>query len=64
MIQIVYIILCNFQNKNSQILPTKTAPGNLITDYQKIKKKERNNKKEKDSKHFCKNLQGILGEFP
>ena len=38
-------MLCNLQNTNSQILLTKTPPGNPITDYyqknKKIKKKEK-----------------------
>ena len=34
------INLCNLQNTNSQIFPTKTPHGNPITDYQQ-KKKER-----------------------
>ena len=28
-----FIILCNLQNTNLQILSTKTTSGNLITDY-------------------------------
>ena len=31
--RVAYIILCNLQNTNSQILPTKKPPGNRITDY-------------------------------
>ena len=31
--RVAYIILCNLQNTNSQILPVKAPPGNLITDY-------------------------------
>ena len=31
--RVAYIIFCNLQNANSQILPTKTPPGNPITDY-------------------------------
>ena len=31
--RVAYIILCNLQNTNSQILPTETPPGNPITDY-------------------------------
>ena len=30
--RVAYIILCNLQNTNSQILPTKTTPDNTITD--------------------------------
>ena len=33
-----FIILCNLQNTNSQIFPTKAPPGNPITDYQQQKK--------------------------
>ena len=31
--RVAYIILCNLQNTNSQILPTKAPPGNPITDF-------------------------------
>ena len=31
--RVTYIILCNLQNTNSQILPAKKPPGNCITDY-------------------------------
>ena len=31
--RVAYIILCNLQNTNSQILLTKTPPGNPTTDY-------------------------------
>ena len=37
--RITYIILRNLHNTNSIILPTKTSPGNPITDYLKKKKK-------------------------
>ena len=37
--RITYIILRNLHNTNSIILPTKTPPGNPITDYLKKKKK-------------------------
>ena len=52
-------MLCNLQNTNSQILLTKAAPGNPITDYYQKKEKERNN----NSKHFYKHLLGILLGF-
>ena len=53
-------MLRSLQNTNSQILLTKTPPGNLITDYNP-KKKEK--EKKKKSKHFCKPLLGILVGF-
>ena len=31
--KVAYIILCNLQNINSLVLPTKVPPDNLITDY-------------------------------
>ena len=31
--RVAYIILCKLETTKSQILPTKTSPGNLITDY-------------------------------
>ena len=31
--RVAYIILTNFQNMNSHILPTKILPGNPIADY-------------------------------
>ena len=31
--RVAYIILCNLQNTNFQILSTKTPPGNPVTDY-------------------------------
>ena len=31
--RVTYIILHNLPNTNSTILPTKTPPGNPITDY-------------------------------
>ena len=31
--RVAYIILCNLQNTNLQILLTKTPPGNPINDY-------------------------------
>ena len=40
-------MLCNLQNTNSQILLTKTPPGNLITDYYPKKKRKRKEKKVK-----------------
>ena len=55
------VVLHNLQNTNSMILPTKTPPGNPITDYQQKKKKK---KKKKNSKHFCKHLLEILVVFP
>ena len=56
--RVAYIILCNLQNINSQILPTKTPPGSFITDYEPKKRK-----KVKNSKHFSKHLLVILSEF-
>ena len=53
-------MLRNLQNTNSQILLTKTPPGNPVTDYYQKKKKK---KKKKKSKHFCKHLLGILVGF-
>ena len=35
------MILYDLQNTNLQILPTKTPPGNSLTDLTKKKKKER-----------------------
>ena len=32
-LKVAYIILCNLQNINSLVLPTKVPPDNLITDY-------------------------------
>ena len=58
------VILCNLQNTNSQILPTKKTPGNRITDSQQKKKERKKERIKQDSKHFCKHLPGILGEFP
>ena len=52
-------MLCNLQNTNSQILLTKTPPGNPITDYYQKKEKER----KKNSKHFCTHLLGVLVGF-
>ena len=40
-------MLRNLQNTNSQILLTKTPPGNPITDYYQKKEKERKRKKKK-----------------
>ena len=57
---VAYIILCNLQNTNLQILPAKTLPANPTISYQQ--KKERRNKK--DLKQFCWYLPGFLGEFP
>ena len=31
--KVAYIILCNLQNINLLVLPTKVPPDNLITDY-------------------------------
>ena len=39
--RVAYIMLCNLQNTNSQILLTKTPPGNPITDYYQKKEKEK-----------------------
>ena len=58
--RVAYIMLCNLQNTNSQILLTKTPPGNPVTDYYQKKKKKKEKKK---SKHFCKHLLGILVGF-
>ena len=60
--RVTNIILCNLQNTNSMILPTKTPPGNPITDYKQ--KKKRKKRKKKKSKHFCKHLLGTLVGFP
>ena len=46
----------NQQNRNLQIMPAKTAPGNLSLIIDK-KKKER---RKKNLRHFCKHL---LGNF-
>ena len=56
------MILYDLQNTNLQILPTKTPPGNSLTDLTKKKKKKE--RKKQVSKQFCKHLLGILGEFP
>ena len=53
-----YIIFFNLQNTNSQILPTKTSPGNLITDYWKKKKKRK-----KERKKFKTFFQAFTGNF-
>ena len=45
--RVAYIILCNLQNMNSQNLPTKTPPGNPITDYWQKKKKKKETKIQK-----------------
>ena len=37
-------MLRNLQNTNSQILLTKTPPGNPVTDYYQKKKKEKEKK--------------------
>ena len=55
--RVAYIFLCNFPNKNSQTLPTKTPPGNPITDYNQ---KERKKKKEKKFEIF---LQAFTRNF-
>ena len=66
--RVAYIILCNLQNTNSQILPTKRLPGNwsLTKKKGKEKKGKKFRKKEtfKESKYFCKHLLGVLGGFP
>ena len=46
--RVAYIILCNLRSRNSQILPSKAPPGNLVTEKEK-----------KGSKHFCKQVLGI-----
>ena len=43
--RVAYIMLCNLQNTNSQILLTKTPPGNPVTDYFQKKKRKRKKKK-------------------
>ena len=53
--RVVYIILCNLQNTNPHILPTKILPANLSLVINKIKK---------NWKHFCKHLLGVLVRFP
>ena len=60
--RVTNIILHNLQNTNLMISPTKTPPGNPITDYQQRKKEKE--KRKKNSKHFCKHLLGILVGFP
>ena len=59
--RITYIILRNLHNTNSIILPTKTPPGNPITDY--LKKKKKKIKKKNNSKYFWRHLLGILVRF-
>ena len=39
--KVACIILCNFQNTNSQILPTKTLPDNPGTDYEQKKERKK-----------------------
>ena len=39
-LRVTNIALHNLQNTSSMILPTKTPPGNPITDYQKKKKNQ------------------------
>ena len=58
--RVAYIILCNLQEKNSQILPTRTNLGNPLTDDKQKKKK----KEEKKSKHFCKDFPWNVVGFP
>ena len=60
-LRVVYIILCSMQNTNLQILPKKTLPGGLITDF--CQKKKENKKQKKNSKHFCKHLLGMKWIF-
>ena len=43
--RVAYIILCKLQNTNSQILPTKTRPGNRILIIKNTKRKEKERKK-------------------
>ena len=64
--RVVYIIFCNLQNTNSQILPTKTPPGNYLTDYWPKKKKEKKKKrirKKKNQKIFASIYQEFLLDF-
>ena len=54
-------MLCNLQNTNSQILLTKTPPGNPVTDYyQKKKEKERKKKIKTFLQAFTRNLSWIF----
>ena len=46
-LSVTYIILCDFHNMSSQILPIKTPPGNPITNYQQ--KKERKTEKNQNT---------------
>ena len=32
-LKVAYVLLCNSQNADSQIFPTKATTGNPITDY-------------------------------
>ena len=64
--RVTNIVLCNLQNTNSMILPTKTTPNNPITDYQQKKKKKKRKikKKKKKIQNIFEHLLGILVEFP
>ena len=54
-------MLCNLQNTNSQILLTKTPPGNPITDYYQKKKRKTKKKKFKTFlQAFTRNLSWIF----
>ena len=55
--------LCRVIEHKFADLANKNNSWHLTTDYQKKKKKKKERIKE-DSKHFCKHLPGILGEFP
>ena len=55
--RVAYIMLCNLRNTNSQILLTKTPPGNPINDYYQKKEKER---KKKFLQAFTRNLRWIF----
>ena len=54
-------MLCNLQNTNSQILLTKTPPGNPVTDYFQKQKRKRKKKKIKTFlQAFNRNLSWIF----
>ena len=58
--RVTNIVLRNLQNTNSMILPTKTPPGNPITDYQQQKKERKRKEKEKKFRAF---LQAFTRNF-
>ena len=53
-------MLCNLQNTNSQILLTKTPPGNPVTNYYQKKRKRKKKEFKTLLQAFTRNLSWIF----